>query len=1104
VLRRGLLRLVFAAVCSVTFLPASAASDVLFEGFVAPPESARPRVWWHWMNGNVTEAGIQRDLEWMKRIGIGGVQQFDGAFVGWNADFDTPAIVGKPLLYLSPEWRRAMRFSVQSARELGLEFSIASSPGWTLTGGPWVKPHEAMKKLVWSETWIEGGTSFQGRLPKPPDTTGSFQNIPLTRLEPHPWRGAVPTYYADVATIAYRAPESEGPPAKLQPTVTTSAGPVEGERLFDGDLARTIPLPFGEGRYAWIQLAFPQARRVHAFTTVIDRADRYPVKSPGTSGWFEASDDGRVFRKIADLPKTSPSEGNALEQTVAFAPVAARVFRLVLERNTNAPGAHQVAELALQTGGRVNRFEDKAGYSTRQINDADDTPAIASEEAIKRNEIIDLTSRVSADGALEWTPPPGQWVVVRFGYSLTGRINEPAPHAGTGLEVDKLHREYVKRYMDAYLGNFEQTLGSQLMGRRGLRYVVTDSYEAGPQNWTVDMLEQFEARRGYDLRPWLPVLAGRIVESAAASDRLLWDFRATLGELLVDAHFAQISASLHERGLGRYGESQEYRRHFVGDGMAVKKTADIPMGAMWATPREELRPMYEADIRESASVAHVYGRKLVAAESFTAGGNTYAFAPEHLKPMADRMMALGVNRFAIHTSVHQPDDRPGPGIGLGPIGQWFTRKETWAEQAGAWVAYLTRSSYLLQQGRFVADIAYLYGEDANVTSLFSTTRPDVPEGYSYDFINSDALMNECSVRDGGLVTRSGMQYRVLALDKSTRRMTVPVLRKIRQLVRAGASVAGDRPVESPSLADDENEFREIVAELWGSERGARTDRSLEATLRSLQVAPDLEVPGQADAKISFLHRALDDGDLYFISSSNEQPRNIEVSFRVTGRKPELWRADQGVRKPLSYRTTNGRTIVPLRLDANDAAFVVLRQKTSEPSTSVPEPTTTASTALDGPWDVSFPPGLGAPAHAHFESLASWTASANDGIKYFSGTATYSRAAKIPDAWISGHSRVWIDLGEVKNLAEVVINGRSLGVLWKSPFRADITDALRAGDNRLEIKVSNLWPNRLIGDAQVNAHKIAFATYDPFKAGSPLLTSGLMGPVTLSVQTESGR
>jgi hypothetical protein len=375
----------------------------------------------------------------------------------------------------------------------------------------------------------------------------------------------------------------------------------------------------------------------------------------------------------------------------------------------------------------------------------------------------------------------------------------------------------VKNYLDNYLAPYKSFLGD-LMGKRRLRYLITDSVECGPQNWTEDMIEQFARRRDYDPRPWLPVLTGCVVESSEASDRFLWDFRRTIADMIAENHYDQITASLRELGMGRYSESHEGGRVFIADGMEVKRKADIPMSAYWTSRSEEgvEQESYNADVRESASVAHIYGQNIVAAESMTAGSGAWGWSPEMLKPTADIEMAMGLNRFIIHTSVYQPVSDKILGLGLGPYGQWFTRLDTWAEQAKPWIGYLACSSYMLQQGRFVADILYFYGEDSNITALFGINPPDLPAGYNFDYVNADALISQLAVSNGLITTPSGMQYRVLALDPRSRHMSLPVLKKIRDLVFAGAVVVGAKPVDSPSLSDNQADFRKIVDQVWGS------------------------------------------------------------------------------------------------------------------------------------------------------------------------------------------------------------------------------------------------------------------------------------------------
>lgn len=1096
-----------ASVCVFAFSPAFAQTDVLVEGFDDPPASAKPRVWWHWMDGNVSQQGIAKDLDWLNAVGVGGVHNFDAALGG--AGRDTPSLVAERIAYLTPRWREMFRFAVERAHEYGMEFTIAASPGWSESGGPWVKPNEGMKKFVWSETLVEGGKRMTKPLPAPPRITGPFQDVPFAATLFGPEQEK-PEYYSDVAVVAFPAPASQGSSAA---SISSSSGVIDAARLSDGDVSHAVSLPYGAGATAWLQFAYSKPNRVQALTVSVERPAGATPSDMATGGaiWLEASEDGQSFRRVIEVPRDG-----APQQTLAFAPVTAKVFRLVLERPDSrrgtiqellglpsppAPTAHRIFECELHGAPRVHRFEDKAGFSNRAITAADDSPVVDTRDTIPPDAVLDITDKLRPDGTLDWQVPKGRWVVLRFGYSLTGRTNHPASREGTGLEVDKLNRVHVKNYFDAYLAEYQKTLSPSLIGKQGLQYMLTDSYEAGSSNWTDDMLSQFENRRRYDARAYLPVLAGWVVNDAAASDRFLWDFRQTLGDLIAEAHYEQLSTSLHEHGMGRYGESHESRRAFIGDGMEVKKSADVPMGALWSATLGQPRATFDADIRESASVAHIYGQNLVAAESLTAFGNTFAFTPETLKPYADRELAMGLNRFVIHTSVHQPDDRLGPGATLGPFGQWFTRHETWASQARPWIAYLARSAYLLQQGRFVADIAYLYGEGDNITNLFGVEPPAIPQGFNFDYVNADALVNVFTAKDGALATPSGMRYRVLALDASTRRMSLPVLRKIRDLVEQGITVVGRRPTMTPSLADDEGEFTRIAQQLWspspGTSAGKVLDVPLDEALRTLSIPPDCFFSvSSREGQLHCVHRTLDQGDLYFVSSGSAERQSLDASFRASGKAPEIWRADTGERAPASYRTEGGRTVVPLQLEPYDAVFIVFRSPSTQTSRNVPGPTWQPATTIAGPWTVNFPADHGAPPSARLETLSSWTTHADAGIRYFSGTATYSTQFSLDRGLRAKGSRVRLNLGEVKNLAEVSVNGRPLGVLWKNPFVVDVTDALRAGENRLEVKVTNVWPNRMIGDKQPGAKRIAYSTFDPFKADSPLLPSGLLGPVTL--------
>lgn len=1086
--------------------------NALYKSFLTPPVAAKPRVWWHWMNGNITKEGIAKDLKWMKRSGIGGFQNFDAALM-------TPQIVEKRLTYMTPEWKDAFYFTTRLADSLQLEMAIAGSPGWSESGGPWVKAEDGMKKIVWNEKRITGGNLVTIVMPQPSSVTGTFQNIPLkAQISLSAPVEAPPQYYKDIAVLAYRLPEADILLSDLKPVITSSGGSFNIRQLTDGDLATTSLLPSDTVKgYGWIQFAFEQPQTIKA-VTIVGGGDKGPF---GLLGEFkdtralEVSEDGQSFKRVCYIPA-----GNVLQQTISIPVTTAKYFRITIKNpppgfsfaglnsggeQPKAPPGTEIAELVLHTASRVNMFEEKAGFATGGNFYAIATPA--SNDVINESDIVDLTKKSGTDGKIKWDAPAGNWNIVRYGYSLTGKQNHPASPEATGLEVDKLDPIAVKAYFSNYLDQYKNATRG-LMGNKGLQFMVTDSWEAGTQNWTNNLEIEFKKRRGYSLLQWMPVLTGRIVKSAEASERFLWDFRKTLSELVVENHYDQLTALLKERGMMRYSESHESGRALIGDGMEVKRSAAVPMSAMWTPgPIGGDGTGYKADIRESASVAHIYGQNLVAAESLTAlgtFGNAWSYSPEKLKPTADLEMANGLNRFVIHTSVHQPVDDKVPGLGLGPFGQWFNRHETWAEQAKAWTDYLARSCYMLQQGKFVADIVYYYGEDNNITSLFAKKLPDIPEGYNYDFINTDALLNLLSVTNNKLVTQSGMQYNLLVLDSNSTHIPLKVLQKIQALVKAGAIVAGPKPISSTGLTEDNNAFKQLANELWGDGNTPKAigtgkvfaTSNIQEVLNTIHVQPDFAY-SKSGAQLLFVHRKLPAQDIYWINSRSAKNETIEASFRIAGKTVEIWHPETGKKEPVSYTVENGHTKLLLNLTPNDAIFVVFGNNSSLSTVNIPVIKETPVATLDGEWRIDFQKDRGAPAGISMDELSSWTDNNDNGVKYFSGTATYSKTINAAANWFRQGAGLWIDLGDVKNIAEVFVNGKSAGIVWKRPFKVDISTLLKAGKNNIEVKVTNLWVNRLIGDQQPGMEKkITYTTMPFYKASSALLPSGLLGPVQI--------
>jgi hypothetical protein len=1040
----------------------------LWAGFCSPPDDARPRAWWHWMDGNVDPDGIRLDLEWLHAIGLRGVQMFEGGM-------GTPLVVPEPVHHGSPAWQAAVRVATETARRLGLEFAVATSPGWSAAGGPWVDPADAMKKAVWSETVIEGGHRVERPLPALPDVAGPYGDCPRWGADLRQHR-----YATDWVVLA--VPAAPWQDVLTPSSVSASAPTDDWTALVDGAHATTVALPRDPDGFstAFLEQVFDRPVQVAAVTVGLPGPQGFAA-APAPDAVLEVSDDGREYRRVAELPATSVPV-----RTAAFAPVTGRRFRLVLSADSAASALPRLAdgvtlppvlrtmsqflvsEFALRPAGRVAHAEVKAGFGVvpdyHALPGGPDTA-----EALDPGRTIDVSAHVDETGVLRWAAPPGRWRILRFGASLTGQTNGPAPAAATGLEVDKLDANKVRRYLDTYVGRLE--------GAGTLHALLSDSIESGPQNWTERMLDRFRERRGYDARPWLPALAGYVVRDRAATDAFLWDYRRTITELLTTEYYATVAEEAHRRSLTYYAEALEDHRPQLGDDLAMRSAADVPMGAMWVfDPGTGARPTYVADLKGASSVAHVYAKPYTGAESMSAFHRPWSYTPRWLKPVADLELTLGVTRFCIHTSPHQPVAVPPPGIGLSPyLGQVFVRTETWADLAGPWVDYLARCSFLLNAGVPATDIAYFVGEEAPVTALFGDDLEQaVPYGVDHDYVGLEALEDRFSVDEGTLVAGSA-RYRVLYLGGSSRWMTVRALRRLTELVADGATVIGLRPSGSPSLADDAGEHDRLCEGLWGTGRVVATD-DLSAALRDLGITPEVTVEG---AELPLIGRRVGPHRLTFVTNPRTEPVTVVVSAPGTAltawdpvelRRWALPRVGQG------YRLT----LPPL-----GSVFVLPDGVAGE--SVVPHDVQ----ELTGDWELTLP---GAGSVAWTGPARAWT-ELDPAFTAFSGVGTYRTEVTV-DEPMPGSGRTWLALGDVADLARVRVNGEPCGIAWTEPFRVDVTDALRSGRNVIEVEVANAWMNRLIAEAGAPSGELFAPVTTVYAPDATPRTSGLPGPVTL--------
>ncbi|MEI7730523.1 MAG: glycosyl hydrolase [Verrucomicrobiota bacterium] len=964
----------------------------LAKDFAQPPAAARPWVYWFFMDGNLSQEGMTADLEAMKQAGIGGV-------IMMEVDVGIPRGTVK---FMSPEWQVCFRHAVKEAERLGLQITLNAGPGWTGSGGPWIKPEQSMQHLVSSETNLASGPMhFDAPLPRPLPRRPFFGDGHL----PADIEKERKAFYRDVAVLAF-------------------------------------PTPSGNQRIEDIE----------------EKAlyQRAPFSSqPGVKPWLAA------------------------------------------------PAEHA---------------------------------KIPVEQCIASSGILDLTSRLTPEGRLVWDVPPGQWTIMRLGKTSTGQGTRPAPQPGLGLECDKLDPAALDAHFAAFVEPLLRAVGPRKPGV-GWTMLHIDSWEMSSQNWTGRMREEFQKRRGYDLLRYLPALSGRIVDSVEISERFLWDLRRTAQELAVENHAQHLKDLAHRNGMGL--SIEPYDMNPAGD-LSLGSVADVPMCEFWS---KGYGFKSEFSCIESVSIGHVMGRPIIAAEAFTSGSSErWQQYPGAMKSQGDWAFCAGINRIVFHRFQHQPWADRKPGMTMGPYGVHWERTQTWWDMVPAYHAYLARCQTLLQHGLPVADILYLAAEGAPHVFLppKSALSGELPDrrGYNFDGCAPETLISRVSVNNGRLVLPDGMSYQVLVLPNNPT-MTPALLRKVKELAEAGATIIGAPPLKSPSLSgypQCDDEVKLLADALWGNSNGqpgmehpvgrgrvirdatAQTEKEsgdplsqsnhskppanpeqygdytvVADLLKKMGVPPDF----QSELPLRYTHRSTGEAEIYFVANATSETIRGHCTFRVSGKAPELWNPLIGDISDLpEYFVKDGRTTVPMRFEPNESGFIVFRKTSTPGKTRGPNFCDFAKiTELTGPWEVAFDPKWGGPDQITFPSLEDWSKRPEEGIRFYSGTATYRQTFDLPQ--VPRGQRIYLDLGLVKNMARVRLNGRDLGVAWCAPWRVEITSAAKAKANQLEIAVANLWPNRLIGDQSLPPEKrYAFATWNPFKKNMPLLESGLLGPVTL--------
>lgn len=1084
--RRGWLTLLFGAASL------GAATDPLADGFRSPPPAARPHTYWLWLNGYVHLPTAADELKAMQAAGLGGVLLFEMGARGDKATIPPPGPA-----FLSPEWVKSLRTTTEQAKALGLQVDVSVISSWDM-GGPWIEPKHASMGLYATEQAATGGATLDVVLPFPTPE----------RAAPLGADGR-PAFWTDVAVLAVKAPRRL--PAhefvlRLDPQGGHELATVvldQGRPNAPADLAATLSpvraFSIGVSETGTREADFKEVLRGNLAAT--EGPQRFPLPA-GTKARFvrlqllSAHDAARPRWTLGEFEVFDAAGRNLVGSHTADQRREGALFvRSPVPLTFTAWNAGKLNDGARTGAGGVFATAGRPSFDLADLR-----------------EVIDVTAHVDRTGRLHWAAPAGEWTFLRYVCMVTGeKLKVPSP-ASDGYASDHLNAEATRLHMDTVIAALRAGLGRDL-SQSGIQNLYLASYEVVGRVWSPVFAGEFKRRRGYDLTPYLPAIFGARVGDELTTERFLFDYQKTLGEVVVDAYYRTARESANAAGLMIKSESGGPGPPIHTppvDALLAQGAVDSVQGEFWPFwPDNDAINV----IKETASAAHLYGKPRVHLESFTSFHH-WAEGPQDLKPSADRVFCEGGNHFVWHTWTHQPPDAGLPGLVYG-AGTHLSRSVTWWPKAKPFLDYLARGSFLLQRGQFVADVLYYYG-DAGMNFVGPRRNPPgLGAGYDYDVTNADALLTRFTVVDGRLTLPDGTSYAVLVLpDRED--IHPPVLAKIEALVAAGATVVGRKPVRASGLEGfpaGDARVRELTARLWGDLDGRmRTSRAHgkgrvftgvpeRQVLATLGVAPDFT----AEPALDFTHRRDLADEIYFVRNKTAAAFTGTATFRAGDRTPELWDPVSGKISPArDIRRVTGGVEVPLAFAPHGSMFVVFRAKPAAAlrfaaagaALGLPEPL-----ALDRDWTVDFASPLGGPPRLVQAQVGPWTTSDAAGLKTFSGAGTYRKTFMMPPGWRAAGRRIELDLGHLWTIGEVTLNGKSLGVLWTPPFRVDCTTALRDGENQLAVEVINTWHNRLVGDARLPAAErrtrtnIVQSQRKAWKDLAPI-ESGLFGPVRL--------
>ncbi|WP_147676347.1 glycosyl hydrolase [Algibacter pacificus] len=1048
--------------------------DLLKSGFLTPAEDNNLWCYWYWIGDDISKEGITKDLEAMKAAGIG------GALIGNINPEETDGKV--PML--SEAWWEHMVHAVTEGKRIGVDIGVFNCPGWSQSGGPWIKSDMAMRYITYSEAKVEGGKKIAVKLEQP---EAEFQDTYVL---------AFPSIKSEAKTSSMK-----GTQIKVSPSVN------QAKSLVDGKASTVTSFSFSNREYE-VEIVLKNELTARSIKIL-----------PGTKQmllscevYAEIDGDYKKIKTFTiDRRKLTPNVG-----ADKYAPILKSLpntktskFKLIFKSiNPSAKGGWDFREIIISETSGVEDYARKTlarmhttpmpkwdSYRWKQQEDIADSAL-----KINTNDVHDISDKMDTNGNLSWDAPAGDWTIQRYGMTPTGTTNAPSAPQGKGYEVDKANKELVQFHYQQFIGELLKRIPED--SKSAFKYVIADSYEMGSQNWTDGYAEKFEEEFGYNPKKYLPVFTGRIVGSIEETERFLWDLRRSIANAVAYEYTGGLREASNEDNLQLWLENYGHWG-FPSEFLMYGGQSDLVSGEFWNEGT-----LGDIECKSASSAAHIYGKKRVSAEAFTASGRTFVRHPAMLKKRGDWSFTEGINHFVLHLYIHQPDDNRVPGVNA-----WFStefnRHNTWFKKSKAYFDYLRRSQHMLQQGQYAADVCYFIGEDTPI--MTGARNPELPKGYSYDYINAEVIMNRMTVKDGKFVLPDGMSYSLMVLPPFDT-MRPELLAKIENLVSQGGKIYGQAPVKSPSLEnypESDQKVKTIANKMWGSSQneiktygsGSIVDGlGLQDALTQLNINKDVDLNGQES--VLWTHRTMPGIEIYFLTNQSNKQVEFSPSFRVNGMQPQLWDAVTGNTRTLhDFKEKQGRTTVPLKMEPLQSWFVVFsnsegKKETKSKASNFPE-TKTVKT-LSNPWKVDFKnKNIGPKDSIVFESLTDWIESENDKIKYYSGTATYSSTFNFTKT--EENQDVFIDLGDVGVMATVKINGKNVGTTWIAPFKVKINQALKEGENTIEVEVVNVWRNRLTGDQYLpETERFTWVNVDRATPKEELISSGLLGPVTIQV------